>query len=96
LDARLSQSDANDVNRGFVGTLTENAKATFEDAMSSVTPMLETIQRSLSRVSHDLDSIEVEFGLKLTAGAHAIVSAGTEANFQFRVSWKPTRDASGG
>jgi Trypsin-co-occurring domain 1 len=78
-----------DASRGALSSITEAAQAKFEVALSSVTPTIESIHKTLQRIAIPLDAVEVEFGLKLTAGAHAIISAGSEANFNFRVTWKP-------
>lgn len=65
------------------------AQQSFEAALDKVRPAAQAIIRKL-RALHDApDEIEVEFGLKMSAEAGAIVAAaGAEANYKVTLTWK--------
>lgn len=89
LDALFETSTSELVTRSLASDVAAKASESFEAALSAVSSTLESVYAVVEKVTAPIDEIQVQFGLKLTAGAHAIVSAGTEANFQFTVTWKP-------
>lgn len=65
------------------------ASQRFEDAMDVVRPTTEVIHQKLQSFAQAPDEITVEFGLKLTLQAGAVIaSASTEGNFTVSVLWK--------
>ena len=89
LDALFETSTSGVVTRGLVSDVAAKATESFEAALSAVSSTLESVYAVVEKVTVPIDQVQVQFGLKLTAGANAIVSAGSEANFQFTVTWKP-------
>jgi hypothetical protein len=67
----------------------QRAQQTFEVALEKVRPAAQAIIKKL-RTLHDApDEITVEFGLKLSAEAGAIIAAGgVEANYKVALRWK--------
>lgn len=67
----------------------EKARQTFEAALEKIRPAAGVIIQKL-RTLHDApDEITVEFGLKMSAEAGAIVAAGgVEANYTVTLKWK--------
>ena len=67
----------------------ERAQVTFEEAVGRVRPAAETIIRRLRDLADPPDQVGVEFGLKLSGTAGAIIaSAGVEANYKVTLTWK--------
>jgi hypothetical protein len=67
------------------------AKATrpFEEAMDKIKPVANAIIAKLRSLSDPPHEMEVEFGLKMSAEAGAIVAAtGIEANYKVTLKWK--------
>lgn len=88
--------DEPDVERGVAkaarpGEVAERAKETFEAALERIRPAAATIIGKLRDLVDPPDEIEVEFGIKLTAEAGAVLaSAGVEANYRVTLTWKRT------
>ena len=62
---------------------------TFEAALDKVRPVADAVITKLKGLATAPDQIQVEFGLKLTAQAGAIIAAaGGEANFKVALTWK--------
>ena len=71
------------------GELAEKAQVTFEEALNRIRPAAEGIVARLRGLSDPPDQVSVEFGLKLSAQAGAIVAAaGAEANYKISLTWK--------
>lgn len=69
--------------------LPEKAAMTFHRAMDKVKPAAEAIIQRLRGLSEPPDEMEVEFGLKLSADAGAVVaSTGMSANYTVKLKWK--------
>lgn len=67
---------------------TDKATESFDAAVSKVKPIAETILEKLRGLSELPDEIEVEFGLKLSAEAGAIIaSSALEANYTVKLKW---------
>ena len=72
--------------------LKEKAQTTFEEALAKVRPAAETVLHQLRQMHQSPDEIQVEFGLKLSAEAGAILAAsGMEANYKITLTWKRHR-----
>lgn len=76
------------VARGAAG-VTQKASQTFEAALDKIRPAAQAVIAKLRTLHDPPDEIEVEFGLKLSAEAGAIVAAaGAEANYKVTLTWK--------
>jgi len=76
-------------SRGGAEKLLTTAGPTFEAALENVQPIANTIIAKLKNLTTTPDQIQVEFGLKLTAQAGAILaSASGEANLKVGLTWK--------
>ena len=69
--------------------LPQKAQQTFEVALDKIRPAATTIIKNLRALHDPPDEIEVEFGLKMSADAGAIIAAaGIEANYKVTLTWK--------
>ena len=69
--------------------LPEKAQLTFEQALARVRPAAEAIIGRLRDLDDPPDQVGVEFGIKLSGTAGAIIaSAGVEANYKVTLTWK--------
>lgn len=76
-------------SRGVAEKTITAALPTFEAALENVRPIANTIIAKLKNLTIIPDQIQVEFGLKLTAQAGAILaSASGEANLKVALTWK--------
>jgi hypothetical protein len=65
------------------------ARETLEEALSGVAPACAALVDALRGIGDDLESVEAEFGLKVSADAGFVVArAGGEANFRVLVRWR--------
>lgn len=79
------------VRASRAGEITETARVSFEDALSKIKPSAEYIISCLRGLTHAPDQVVVEFGIKLSAQAGAIIaSAGVEANYTITMTWNET------
>jgi hypothetical protein len=71
------------------GEVAEKARQTFEAALETVKPAAQAIIAKVRSLSDLPDEVQIEFGLKMTAQAGAVVaSAGMEANYKVTLTWK--------
>lgn len=71
------------------GDLPSRASQTFEAALERVRPAAQAVIQKLRSLHDAPDEIEVEFGLKLSAEAGAVIAAGgVEANYKVTLKWK--------
>jgi hypothetical protein len=67
----------------------DKVNTTFEQALARVQPAAEAIITTMRGLAATPDEVAVEFGLKLSAAAGAVIaSAATEANFTLHLTWK--------
>jgi hypothetical protein len=67
----------------------EEATKEFEKALDDIRPVADTIVQKLKDLGSKPDNIGIEFGIKMSAQAGAIIAAtGMEANFKVTLSWK--------
>src|SRR5262245_19984733 len=67
----------------------EKAKQNFETALEKVKPAAAAIIAKLRGLTDAPDEVHVEFGIKLTAEAGAILaSAGVESHYSVTLTWK--------
>jgi hypothetical protein len=92
VEVERAEFDGN-VRRGSSTTqLVEKAQDTFEAALERIRPAAEVLIGKLRGLSQAPDSVQIEFGLKLSASAGAVIaSAATEANFKVSLTWKRRR-----
>ena len=65
------------------------ANQTFEKALDKIKPTANAVISKLRDLTHSPDEITVEFGLKLSAEAGAVLAAaGIEANYKVTLTWK--------
>lgn len=69
--------------------LPEEATKEFDKALDEVRPVADMVIQKLKDLDSKPDNIEVEFGIKMSAQAGALIAAtGVEANFKVTLSWK--------
>src|SRR5690348_6133792 len=65
-----------------------NANETLEKALNKVLPVTKSIVEKLRSIGNKPDEIEINFGVKLSTAAGAVIaSASAEANFDVTVRW---------
>lgn len=71
------------------GEIAARAGQTFETALERLKPPTTAIIAKLRSLNDPPDEMEVEFGLKMTAEAGAVIAAtGIEANYKVTLKWK--------
>ena len=71
------------------GEIAEEAKETFEQALSKIRPATEKVITTLRGLAHKPDEIEMEFGFSLSAAAGVVIaSASTAANYKVTLRWR--------
>lgn len=71
------------------GEIAAKAGQTFEAALERIKPAAGAIIAKLRSLSDPPDELEIEFGLKMSAEAGAVVAAaGAEANYKVTLTWK--------
>ncbi len=66
----------------------EKAKQSFEEAVSGIGPIAETILRKVAALGPE--SVSVEFGIKFSAQAGVVLaSSAVEGNCKVTLGWKP-------
>jgi len=76
--------------RGTVD-VAEKAGQTFEAALEKARPAAAAIIQKLRALHDPPDEVKVEFGLKMSATAGAVVAAtSAEANYKVSLTWKRT------
>src|SRR5260370_22618805 len=69
--------------------IAEEAKETFEQALSKIRPATEKVITTLLGLAHKPDEIEMEFGFNMSAAAGVVIaSASTGANYKVTLRWK--------
>lgn len=93
VEVNLSDERPEESEVSRISDLTQKASQSFQNALSIAKPVAETIISKLGHLSQRPDEVEVEFGLKLTANAGAIISStGVDANFRVTLKWKPEKE----
>lgn len=65
----------------------------FESAMDSIKSAAELLLQTFGDLSRRPDGCELEFGIKLSAAAGAILAkASAEANFSVKLTWSPAKE----
>jgi len=67
----------------------EQAQQSFEAAVASVRPAAEVLLAQMRDLGTTPETIQVEFGLQLTAAAGAVIAAAeAQANFRVTLTWR--------
>ena len=75
------------------GEIVEEAKETFEQALTKIRPATEKVIATLRGLSQKPDEIEMEFGFNLSANAGVVIaSASTEANYKVTLKWNSKKE----
>ena len=70
------------------GVVVEQAKQTFEDALTTILPVTKSVIEKIRGVTQKPNEIEVTFGLNLSVEAGAIIaSTSASANFGITMRW---------
>jgi hypothetical protein len=70
-------------------------KETLEEALNHVLPATKSIVEKLRSIGNKPDEIEINFGVKLSTAAGAVIaSASAEANFDVTVRWRKSEETS--
>jgi hypothetical protein len=73
---------------GSGGSTVARAKQSFEEAVSGIRPIAETILEQVAALTPE--GVTVEFGIKFSAQAGVILaSSAVEGNCKITLSWKP-------
>ena len=68
----------------------EKAKESFEAAVAQVRPGVEALMAQLRDLSPRPEQVGLEFGIKFTAGADALIAkTSVEGNVKVTLTWKP-------
>jgi hypothetical protein len=87
-----SVSEGGRVQVGSVTDIAEKAQKTFESAIEKIRPAASILISKLKDMSQSPNEVRVEFGIKLSAQAGAIItSAESEATFKITLSWKNSK-----
>ena len=71
------------------GEIAEEAKETFEQALSKIRPATEKVITTLRGLAHKPEEIEIEFGFSLNAAVGVVIAAAsTAANYKVTLRWK--------
>lgn len=76
------------VRAGRESDIPEKARLGFEEAVDKIRPAAESIIKRLRDLTDSPDNVGVEFGLKLTGTAGAVIaSTAVEANIKVTLAW---------
>ena len=69
-------------------SVAERAKDTFDNTIEQVKPGVEALLKLLGNLSRKPDALSVEFGIKFTAGADALIAkSSVEGNIKVTLRW---------
>jgi hypothetical protein len=78
------------------GDIAVKVQQTLEAALQRIKPAASAVVSTLKSIADSPDEIKVEFGVKLSAKAGAVLaSADAEANYKITLSWKSKTGGSG-
>jgi Trypsin-co-occurring domain 1 len=79
-----------EVTRGLRhAEVTERAVMSFDDVARNLSGPLRTVVAAIRQAAHDVDELEVAFGVRFSVSAGAIISqVGGEANLSVTMRWK--------
>ncbi|MER7344277.1 CU044_2847 family protein [Streptomyces aurantiacus] len=98
--ARVVVDDADDASGSRLVARDDGlaqAARTFESALDGARAAAESALRVFRGGSLEPDSVEIEFGVRMTAEAGAVLVKGSaEGHLLVRLSWSPERESGGG
>jgi hypothetical protein len=89
LGTKAERTTGDETRSAFGSAIAARAQQSLEDTLAAVAPMIESIHDAVANVERPIDSVEVSFGVVVSASANAIIAAGSEANIGFKMLWKP-------
>jgi len=90
--------EVEDVDEGMVkaarpGEVVARAEQTFEEALDRIRPIASTLIGKIRSLTDPPDKAQLEFGLKLTAQAGAVLTAaGGEAHCKVTLTWEREKE----
>jgi hypothetical protein len=88
VEVDLPEPESGTMPAGRIEEMPGKAIITFEAALEKVRPAASAIIAKLRNLADSPDEIGVEFGIKLSAEAGAVVaSAGIDANYKVTLKW---------
>ena len=82
--------DPNIGNMPVARGVAERAQETFETAIAQIRPGVEALMAQLGELTSKPEAISLEFGIKFTAGADAVIAkTSIEGNVKVTLTWKP-------
>jgi hypothetical protein len=85
------------VTRGWsAGAAAHRAEDALEDVLGRIQPAVGSMMRQLRSYPDQPDELHVEFGIQLSVGAGAFISASSAANFRVAMTWQGRHDESRG
>jgi hypothetical protein len=77
-------------NQPVARSVAERAQDTLETAIAQIKPGVEALMAQLRDLSAKPESVSLEFGIKFTAGADALIAkTSVEGNVKVTLTWKP-------
>jgi hypothetical protein len=93
VEVDVPEQEGGSVHAARPGEIAAKAEQTFEAALERIKPAAGAIIGKLRGLSDPPNEMEVEFGLKLSAEAGAVIAAaGAEANYKVVLKWKREDD----
>lgn len=90
IEVEAAEADAPIMRGGPARSALERSAQTLEAAVSAARPIAAAVVRQFGSLVDGTSSVRVKFGLTFSAEAGAIIaSAGSEANFEIEVKWRP-------
>ncbi|GAA1954801.1 CU044_2847 family protein [Microbacterium deminutum] len=85
------------VTRGWGGATStadtvQRAEVGLDSALARIQPAVRSLIAQLRAQTDNPDEIQVEFGIQLSVGFGAFISAGTTSNFRVLMTWHPLSD----
>lgn len=78
------------VTRGWTGGGSQTVERTeqgLDGALARIQPAVRSLITRLRSETYDPDEIQVEFGVQLSVGVGAFITAGTTSNFRVLMTW---------
>jgi hypothetical protein len=94
-DASALPGDFVTRGRGTVATgeeAVQRAEQGLDGALSRIQPAVKSLIGKLRSDTYDPDEIQVEFGIQLSVGVGAFITAGTTSNFRVLMTWSRRAD----
>jgi hypothetical protein len=91
----VDEPESDGTIRAARGDVIAKASEPFEEALSKILPVTNSVVEKLQSMASKPDEIEVSFGVKLNTVVGAVIaSASAEANFDVTLHWTEKKDES--